>query len=172
VEWGFDLVKHDTCGTDYSIHNGGLQNASRRMAEGLWDAGQGKMVYYLDSGNPTSPQRVYNPHQHSVTDTEARLKLATSPKELVWRWVDDEGDAWRAKDGGVRGPHMFKSWFDIEDAWGSTLSNAHNQVRVAEFQRCGQFNNPDMLTAGQGQQTQSEYRAQVGERQCGQGCFP
>ena len=24
--------------------------------------------------------------------------------------------------------HMFKSWFDIEDAWGSTLSNAHNQV--------------------------------------------
>ena len=52
------------------------------------------------------------------------------------RWVDDDGDAGRALDGSVRGPHMFKSWFDIEDAWGSTLSNAHNQVRVAEYQRC------------------------------------
>ena len=33
------------------------------MADGLWEAGKGKMVYYLDNGNPTSPQRVYNPHQ-------------------------------------------------------------------------------------------------------------
>ena len=25
VEWGFEFVKHDTCGTDYTVHNGGLQ---------------------------------------------------------------------------------------------------------------------------------------------------
>ncbi len=63
VDWGFDFVKHDTCGTDYTVHDGGMQNATERMRNGLYAAGNGTIVYYLDSGNPTSPQRVFNPHQ-------------------------------------------------------------------------------------------------------------
>ena len=30
-----------------------------------------------------------------------------------------------------KGPHMFKSWFDRDDAWGSMLTNLHDQARVA-----------------------------------------
>jgi hypothetical protein len=63
------------------------------------------MLYYIDSGNPTSPQvvpspsnareanrrshlvfsfqRVFNPHNNLVTDEEALLKLATNWTELV-----------------------------------------------------------------------------------------
>ena len=161
VEWGFDFIKHDTCGADYSVHDGGLQAAAKRMADGIWDAGKGEVVYYLDSGNPTSPQRVFNPHQRHVTDNEALLKLAVKPSELAWVWIEAQDAQQRAATGGdARGPHMFKSWFDIMDAWGSTLSTLHNQARAPEYQACGRFGNPDMLTAGMGQQSREEYRAQ------------
>jgi len=96
---------------------------------------------------------VFNPKQRHITDQEALLKLATSPRELVWTWATD----WGADDD--LGPHMFKSWFDTEDTWGSTLTNAQNQVRIAEYQRCGMFNNPDMLTIGMGRQPLHQYRA-------------
>ena len=43
----------------------------------------------------------------------------------------------------------------------SVLTNAHNQIRVAEYQRCGTFNNPDMLTVGMGGLHQGQYRAEV-----------
>ena len=35
VEWGFDFIKHDSCGQDYSVHDGGLQNATKRMRDGI-----------------------------------------------------------------------------------------------------------------------------------------
>ena len=35
VEWGFDFIKHDSCGQDYSVHDGGLQNATLRMRDGI-----------------------------------------------------------------------------------------------------------------------------------------
>eukprot|EP01065_Artemidia_motanka_P010782 TRINITY_DN15775_c0_g1_i1.p1 TRINITY_DN15775_c0_g1~~TRINITY_DN15775_c0_g1_i1.p1 ORF type:complete len:434 (+),score=126.46 TRINITY_DN15775_c0_g1_i1:57-1358(+) len=152
VDWGFDFIKHDTCGTDYSVHDGGLQNATIRMRDAIWEAGGGKVVYYLDSGNPTSPQRVYNPHQRHVKNSEALHKLATSKRELVWVWATQFGDA--------KGPHMFKSWFDRKDTWGSMLTNLHNQARVAEYQTCGQFHMPDMLCVGMGGQSEGEYRAE------------
>eukprot|EP01062_Namystynia_karyoxenos_P032056 TRINITY_DN23698_c0_g1_i2.p1 TRINITY_DN23698_c0_g1~~TRINITY_DN23698_c0_g1_i2.p1 ORF type:complete len:437 (+),score=147.73 TRINITY_DN23698_c0_g1_i2:72-1382(+) len=152
VDWGFDFVKHDTCGTDYSVHDGGLQNATERMREGIFKAGKGRVVYYLDSGNPTSPQRVYNPHQRHVVNREALHKLAVTPRELVWVWATQWNDG--------KGPHMFKSWFDRKDTWGSMLTNLHNQARVAEYQRCGQFHMPDMLTLGMGGQSEGQYRAQ------------
>jgi hypothetical protein len=178
--WGFDMVKHDTCGRDYSVHDGGMQNATSRMRDALWDAGKGKMVYYLDSGNPTSPQRVFNPYNHGIptkgaseVQQEALLKLATRPEELAWVWAtrwgresvifgsgDGDADA-RGRLTDDKGPHMIKSWFDREDNWGSVMTNLHNQARVAEYQRCSQFHMPDMLTVGMGGQSQSEYRAQV-----------
>ena len=72
---------------DYSVHNGGLQNATRRMRDALWTAGNGTVVYYLDSGNPTSPEKVFNPFAHRVVDAEARAKLAVRPSELAWAWT-------------------------------------------------------------------------------------
>lgn len=36
VTAGFDFVKHDTCGTDCSIHNGCIQRATARMRDGLY----------------------------------------------------------------------------------------------------------------------------------------
>jgi hypothetical protein len=45
---------------------------------------------------------------------------------------------------------MIKSIFDIKDTWRNTLMNAQNQIRLAEYQTCGQFLTPDMLTVGMG----------------------
>lgn len=153
-DWGFDLVKHDTCGVDYSVHDGGLQNATVRMRDGLWAAGGGQTVYYLDGGNPTSPQRLFNPHQRHVVYDEALAKLATSPDELAWVWTSRLD----AADG--KGPHMLKTWFDRDDTWVSVLTNAHNQARIAEYHRRGHYLFPDMLTLGMGGQTEAEYRTQ------------
>ena len=49
---------------------------------------------------------------------------------------------------------------DIKDTWRNTLMNTQNQIRLAEYQTCGQFLTPDMLTVGMGGQTAGEYRAQ------------
>ncbi len=62
---------------------------------------------------------------------------------MVWVWAR-----------GVA--HMYKSWFDINDTWQSTLTNAQNQIRIAEYQTCGQRNTPDMLTIGQDMQSMGE----------------
>eukprot|EP01051_Picozoa_sp_SAG22_P016129 SAG22_NODE_2219_length_2823_cov_1.220999_2_plen_610_part_00 len=189
VEWGFDMIKHDTCGRDYGVHDGGLQNATERMRDGIWAAGLKagrKIVYFLDSGNPTSPQRVFNPYQHGVPayadameiQQESLLKLATKPEELVWVWatkwgrdsvVTDASDA-RGRLVDDKGPHMYKSWFDRQDSWQSVLTNAANQVRIAEYQRCSQLHMPDYLTVnghlvpgvghGSGHLTHAENRAQ------------
>lgn len=56
---------------------------------------------------------------------------------------------------------MWKSWFDIKDTFENTLSNAHNQIRTAEYQTCGGWNMPDMLTVGQGGQSVGQYRAMM-----------
>lgn len=134
------------------------------------------MVYYLDSGNPTSPQRTFNPYNQGMppyaqaqeVQQESILKLATRPEELAWVWatawgrssvVPDAEDA-RGRLTDDKGPHMFKSWFDRQDSWYSALTNLHSQARVAEYQRCSQFHMPDMLTVGMGGQSESEYRAQ------------
>ena len=45
---------------------------------------------------------------------------------------------------------MIKSIFDIKDTWRNTLMNAQNQIRLAEYQTCGQFLTPYMVTVGMG----------------------
>jgi alpha-galactosidase len=61
-EAGFDFVKHDTCmSPECSVHNGCVQNATRRMRDALHDAGNGEIVYYLDAGNPTNVMKLFNP---------------------------------------------------------------------------------------------------------------
>jgi alpha-galactosidase len=192
VSWGFDSVKHDSCGRDYSVHDGSYQAAVSRMRDGIWAAGQAagrKIVYYLDSGNPTSPQRVFNPYAHGIPDyrdameiqQESYLKLAVKSEELVWVWATKWGrDSVVADPHDVRGrlvddkgPHMFKSWFDRQDSWDSVLTNTQNQIRLAEYQRPSQLHMPDYLTVGKGakcvgnncahgagSQTPSENRAQ------------
>eukprot|EP00164_Ancoracysta_twista_P003251 GFYU01004338.1.p1 GENE.GFYU01004338.1~~GFYU01004338.1.p1 ORF type:complete len:461 (-),score=36.95 GFYU01004338.1:21-1370(-) len=151
ADWGFDFVKHDTCGTDCGIHDGCIQGSAKRMATSLADAKK-DIIYYLDHGNPTSPQRVFNPHNYHVSYDEALVKVATSKSELVWYYVSEFNTS--------TGPHMFKSSFDIKDFWESTMFNAHNQIRIAEYQSCGRFSMPDMLTVGMGGQTEGQYRAQ------------
>mmetsp|Transcript_72642 Transcript_72642/g.188575 ORF Transcript_72642/g.188575 Transcript_72642/m.188575 type:complete len:449 (-) Transcript_72642:37-1383(-) len=149
---GFDLVKHDTCGSDCSIHTGCMQNATQQMGSTLRAEGAvlgREIIYYLDHGNPINPQLMYNPHNRYVEDTECLVKLATKPEELVWLWTKAP---W--------GPHVFKSWFDRHDSWMSMLSNVHNQIRVAEWHSCGHFHTPDMPTCGQGNLSISECRAE------------
>ena len=115
--WGIRAIKLDTCNTDCPIHNGCIQNSTHRMQQALNATGH-KVFIYIDSGNPTSPQMMYNPKQYHVSDKEALYKLAVVPEELVWVWARNTA-------------HMTKSWFDIQDTWASTLTNSHNQVRCA-----------------------------------------
>lgn len=156
VEMGFDFVKHDTCGTDCSVHDGCIQNATKRMGSTLRAEGArvGKqIVYYLDHGNPVNPQQLYNPRNFNVANKECIVKTATKAQELVWVWAGADGsDEW--------GPHMFKSWFDRSDKWLSLLSNVHNQIRVAEWHRCGFLHFPDMPTCGQGAFSIAECRSE------------
>lgn len=89
-----------------------------------------RVLFVLFVGNPTSPQLVYNPKQYHVSDPEMLLKVATSPQELVWVWSQNTA-------------HMTKSWFDIFDAWESTMGNAHNQAfHVNMYQSCGYWSFP------------------------------
>jgi alpha-galactosidase len=57
VAWGFDAVKHDTCGTDCGIHTGCLQNSTLAMFNALDAATPAPVLYYIDSGNPTPRTR-------------------------------------------------------------------------------------------------------------------
>ena len=41
------------------------------------------------------------------------------------------------------------------------LNNLHSTINLAEYQHPGYFNMPDMLSVGQGQQSQAQYRAQM-----------
>jgi alpha-galactosidase len=56
---------------------------------------------------------------------------------------------------------MMKTTFDTHDSWESMLTNLHSTVNLPTYQRHGYFNMPDMLSIGQGGQTQAQYRAQM-----------
>jgi len=56
-----------------------------------------KIVYYIDHGNPTSPQRLHNPQQYFVQEaldkemaTSDISKLAVTPAQLGWTWAAEE----------------------------------------------------------------------------------
>merc|ERR1711871_117463 len=162
--WGFDFIKHDTCGLDYSVHDGSMQEAVQRMRDGIWAASQvlgTPITYYLDTGNPTSPQRLFNPRNIGVTNKEALLKLATRPDELGWVWATRWERERSHSNQDDKGPHMIKTWFDQHDSWSSMLSNAHNAAGRAEYQSCSQLMMPDMLTIGMGHQKLHQYYVQM-----------
>ena len=166
VEWGFDFVKHDTCGgyngepaneCGVGVLGGGncIKNSTQKMAAALkkYGAAAGKeIVYYIDHGNPTSPQRMFNPRQRFVSDLEESqsnvAKLAVRPDQLGWTWAADVC-------------HMMKTTFDTNDSWESMLNNLHSTINLPTYQQPGYFNMPDMLSVGQGSQTQAQYRAQM-----------
>jgi len=162
VEWGFDFVKHDTCGgyngepaneCGVGALGGGncIRNSTTKMSAALkkYGAAAGKeIVYYIDHGNPTSPQRLFNPHQRFVSEQSDAAKLAITPNQLGWTWAAEVC-------------HMMKTTFDTRDSWESMLTNLHSTVNLPTYQRHGYFNMPDMLSIGQGGQTQAQYRAQM-----------
>jgi len=100
-------VKHDTCGgyngepaneCGVGVLGGGncIKNSTMKMAAALkkYGALAGKeIVYYIDHGNPTSPQRMFNPHQRFVSaaeDSQSNVaKLAVMPDQLGWTWAAD-----------------------------------------------------------------------------------
>lgn len=149
AEWGFDFVKHDTCSPGYcgvynDQHRDGtgkdgncIKHSATLMSKALekYD-----IVYYIDHGNPTSPQKVYNPKMNHVPthvpppsklipgsriwkDSVGMNSLALRPSQLSWTWGADVS-------------HMMKFWNDREDTWLSFLSNIHSQIRLEEYQHC------------------------------------
>jgi hypothetical protein len=80
----FRQVKHDTCGgyngepaneCGVGVLGGGncIRNSTTKMSAALkkYGAVVGKeIVYYIDHGNPTSPQRMFNPRQRFVSVLE------------------------------------------------------------------------------------------------------
>eukprot|EP00727_Mastigamoeba_balamuthi_P004687 m51a1_g14216 putative alpha-galactosidase (450) ;mRNA; f:180907-182653 len=144
ADWGMDLVKHDTCNLDCDVQC--IKRSTALMRDGLNKTGK-PIVYYVDDGNDSSGQRLFNPFHHSVPSSH-RIKVADAWQDLVWVWGPDTCNMW-------------KSWFDRKDTWESFLDNLHMQIGLAYYQSCGAFNMPDMVTIGQGALTAGEYRAQM-----------
>ena len=63
-----------------------------------------------------------------------------------WDWAPKIGQLWRTTD-------------DIEDKWGSMLSNLDQSAQHAAVAGPGHWNDPDMLEVGNGGMTDDEYRA-------------
>ncbi|HEX5409748.1 MAG TPA: glycoside hydrolase family 27 protein [Gemmatimonadaceae bacterium] len=63
-----------------------------------------------------------------------------------WDWAPKIGQLWRTTD-------------DIEDKWGSMLSNLDQSAQHATVAGPGHWNDPDMLEVGNGGMTSDEYRA-------------
>jgi alpha-galactosidase len=63
-----------------------------------------------------------------------------------WDWAPKIGQLWRTTD-------------DIEDRWGSMLSNLDQSAQHAAVAGPGHWNDPDMLEVGNGGMTDDEYRA-------------
>ena len=63
-----------------------------------------------------------------------------------WDWAPKIGQLWRTTD-------------DIEDKWGSMLSNLDQSAQHAAVAGRGHWNDPDMLEVGNGGMTDDEYRA-------------
>jgi len=63
-----------------------------------------------------------------------------------WDWAPRIGQLWRTTD-------------DIEDKWGSMLSNLDQSAQHATVAGPGHWNDPDMLEVGNGGMTSDEYRA-------------
>lgn len=168
VDWGFDFVKHDTCagyngepadecGVGVLSKGNCIRNSTTIMSAALARLGAAatpprKIVYYIDHGNPTSPQKLHNPKQYYIADTTNGRsdvsKVAVTPDELGWTWA-----------AGVC--HMMKTTFDTNDSWQSMLNNLHASINLPEYQQRGYYSMPDMLSVGQGKQSNSQYRAQM-----------
>jgi hypothetical protein len=139
---GFDFVKHDTCAgyngepaneCGVGVLGGGncIRNSTTKMSAALkkYGAAAGKeIVYYIDHGNPTSPQRLFNPQQRFVSSREEAQsdvsKLAVLPDQLGWTWAADVC-------------HMMKTTFDTNDSWESMLNNLHSTINLPSYQRAG-----------------------------------
>lgn len=95
---------------------------------------------------------MYNPHQRFISGMEESqsnvAKLAITPDQLGWTWA-------------ATTCNMMKTTFDTNDSWESMLNNLHSTINLPEYQHPGYFNMPDMLSVGQGAQTQAQYRAQM-----------
>jgi hypothetical protein len=104
-------VKHDTCspgfcgvygdeGRDGTGDDGNcIRRSTTLMSEALQASGR-DIVYYIDHGNPTSPQKVFNPFLHHVPTEKAGAhpgtddwnvavgwnSLALKPAQLGWTW--------------------------------------------------------------------------------------
>lgn len=146
VQWGFDFVKQDTCNQDCPITNGCIQNSTQRMERALNATGK-PVVIYIDDGNDSTDERMYNPNGVHVR-VNPPLKMALSWPQLAWQWAPARANMW-------------KSWFDRADNWESFLDNVHRQAGLAIYQSRGAYNTPDFLTVGEGGQSMQEYEAQM-----------
>eukprot|EP00040_Diaphanoeca_grandis_P042491 m.265138 g.265138 ORF g.265138 m.265138 type:complete len:461 (-) comp60128_c0_seq1:287-1669(-) len=168
VDWGFDFVKHDTCGGYHGepadecgvgvLSKGNcIKTSTAKMSAALRKyaavtSPPKQIVYYIDHGNPTSPQTLYNPNHYFIADNAQSQsdisKQADTPEQLGWTWASDAC-------------HMMKTTYDTNDSWESMLNNLHSSINLPEYQKKGYYNMPDMLSVGQGAQSESQYRAQM-----------
>eukprot|EP00727_Mastigamoeba_balamuthi_P004686 m51a1_g14215 putative alpha-galactosidase (966) ;mRNA; f:175832-180236 len=126
ADWDMDLVKHvgptsrpstvvlthrhkDTCNLDCDVQC--IRRSTALMRDGLNRTGK-PIVYYVDDGNDSSGQRLFNPLHHRVADAW---------QDLVWVW-------------GPETCNMWKSWFDRKDTWESFLDNLHMQIGLSYYQ--------------------------------------
>ena len=132
-----------------------IRNSTTKMSAALkkYGAAAGKeIVYYIDHGNPTSPQRLFNPQQRFVSAREEAqsdvAKLAVLPDQLGWTWAAEvinspPSTTCSSTPYGITAHlapqvcHMMKTTFDTNDSWESMLNNLHSTINLPSYQRAG-----------------------------------
>ena len=80
INWGFDFIKHDTCSdekydnSDCGTTNGCIQNSTYLMGYYLNKYSNGKAIYYVDDGNPSTSYRLFNPNAYHCTQVTYKYK--------------------------------------------------------------------------------------------------
>ncbi|TWE10041.1 NEW3 domain-containing protein [Rudaeicoccus suwonensis] len=83
----------------------------------------------------------------------------TTPKRKIFYSLCE----WGVNDPWTWGPQVGNSWRttgDINDSWGSMMSNFQQNVNLYPYAKPGGWNDPDMLEVGNGGQTTTEYQSE------------
>ena len=106
--------------------------------------------------------RIYRPTREDLQGAYQKMgeALLKAGRPMVYSLCQyGMGEAW--KWGAASGGNLWRTTFDIRDAWESMESIGFAQLEIAHFAGPGHWNDPDMLEIGNGGMTADEYRTHM-----------
>jgi alpha-galactosidase len=146
---GLKLGIYESAGTATCAGYPGSLGHEQTDADSFASWGVDLLKYDNCNGDGTSPQ------QRDTTMRDALAKTGRSILFSLCEWGDDNVWTWGAGVG-----NMWRTTGDINDSFGSLLSNFHTNVKLAAYAGPGGWNDPDMLEVGRGGMTFTEDRSE------------